>query len=413
MRLLHLADLHFGKSLHNLSLTESGDQRYWVEQLMAFIQQEKPDAVLIAGDVYDRGVPSRDAVQLLSDMLTGIAHMKTPVLMVAGNHDGGERLEFAAGLLDKQMVYIEGTVKPQMRCVTLQDANGPVHFWLMPYVFPAAVRTALQLGEDEAASFTEAVRLLLEAQPIDYSQRNVLIAHQMVAGNGETVEHSPSETSVGGLGGVDAALLKDFDYVALGHIHGAQRAGYEHVRYAGAPLCYHFSEANQKKGPLMVSLGAKGSGIIYETTQLPPLHRVRPTMVGTAQEILAWEKESTARGEYVRVELTDDHIPAGTQDQLRALFASHDCQLLDIGRARCERAAGAEGQAAAAAEELSLEDHFLRFYRKQTGEADPSAKDAALIRLLAQQIGDQADADADRLVDELVEAVLKQEDDAQ
>lgn len=410
MRFLHLADLHLGKTLHRLSLIESGDQPYWVDQILDYIQTNKPDAVVIAGDVYDRGVPARDAITLLSRLLTGIARMGIPVMLTAGNHDGGERMEFAAELLAEENVYIAGTVQREMLHVTRDFGDGPVTFWLMPYVFPAAVREALGLDEDAVTGYTDAVRALLAAQNIDYKKRNVLIAHQTVISADGEPEHSASETAIGGVGGVDVSVFDGFDYVALGHIHGAQKVVHPHIRYAGAPLCYHFSEANQRKGPLMVTLGAKGEPVQLTTDTLPPLHRVRPTMTGELAEIMQAELASDARNEYVRVVLTDDLVPPDTHETLRALFESHGCRLLDIGREPNRHTL--PGMAAGDAEEIGVEEHFLRFFRKQTGADDPDAKEAAIIRLAAEQLGRGGERDEDALLDELVRAALKQEGDA-
>ncbi|MBQ0059799.1 MAG: exonuclease SbcCD subunit D, partial [Lachnospiraceae bacterium] len=389
MKILHLADLHFGKSLHAYSLIESGDQPDWAEKTLARIHAEKPKAVVIAGDVYDRGVPSREAVQLLDRFLTRIAKEEgIPVLLTAGNHDGGERLEFARNLLHDSGVYIAGTVSKEMVHLTLKDEYGPVNFWLMPYVFPAAVREALGLEDDAINSYTDAVRALLSAQPIDFSQRNVILAHQMVLHMGQEPEHSSSETVVGGIGGVDSAVFDGFDYVALGHIHGAQKVGDEHIRYAGAPLCYHFSEATQKKGLLFVNIGQKGSPLTFDTQKTEALHKVRPTMIGTFEEIMEMERQSQARNEFVRVELTDAVVPHEAREKLTAMFATHGCRLLDLVAA--QRNVITFSSTIHHLEDLSPDEHFSAFYREQRSE-DLSADDQVVIKVLAQQVMENAD----------------------
>lgn len=408
MKFLHLSDLHFGKTLHNVSLIESGDQGQFANETIRIIGEEKPDAVLIAGDIYDRGVPSKEAVQLFSRFLTTIAvDMEIPVLIIAGNHDGGERLEFARDILKEQNVYIAGTVEKEMVHVSLPDENGEeIVFWLMPYVYPAAVRVALQKDDSEIATYTDAVRELLAAQDIDYSKRNVLLAHQMVCAGGEEPKHSDSESQVGGVGGIDAALFEGFDYVALGHIHGAQCVGSERIRYCGAPLCYHFSEAEQKKGLLFVTIGEKEADLTFETRQTELLHRVRPTMIGTLEEIEQAEKASVARNEYVRVELTDETLPPNVRDRLEALFTSKGCILLDVVLNR--RTSGETRERISAAENLSPAEHFERFYEVQK-LSHVSPADREVLLALSAQVSEHPDKTEEELIQELVDMVLRQE----
>lgn len=412
MKFLHLADLHLGKTLHNVSLIENGDQGYWIDQILALIRRERPEAVVIAGDVYDRAVPAKEAIPLLSRLLTEIARMNTPMMLVAGNHDGGERLEFATELLKDRHVHIAGVVERKMQRVEVdtRDGLGPVTFWLMPYLFPAAARKALDLPEEKIGSYTDAVRELIGAQEIDFSKRNVLVAHQMVCFGEEKPMTSRSETAIGGVGGIDASVLAGFDYVALGHIHQSQRIGSDRIRYAGSPMCYHFSETGQKKGPLMVTLGGKEDLPQTEMKELKPLHTVRPEMRGKLAEILAAEQESEARDEYVRVILTDETVPQGTRETLTALFESHGCRLMDIGREpeRVTAPGGVPGARSAA--ELTLEEHFLSFYRQQSGLEDPTEEELALIRFAADLNCAGDERDEETLAATLAEQALKREE---
>ncbi|MCQ2437536.1 MAG: exonuclease SbcCD subunit D [Clostridia bacterium] len=410
MKLLHLADLHFGKTLHSVDLAKE-DQPYWADETIKVIAREKPNAVIIAGDIYDRGVPSKEAVKLCSSFLTRIVRdLGIPVLLTAGNHDGGERLEFANDLLTQSNLHIAGTISPEMVHWQDKDEYGEVNFWLMPFVFPAAVREAMHLDEDEVTSYTEAVRALIAAQPIDYSKRNVLIAHQMVLHGSDKPLRSQSETAVGGVGGVESDVFAGFDYVALGHIHGAQKIGGERIRYAGAPLCYHFSEANQKKGLLFVELSAKDAEPTFETVEVKPLHPVHPTITDTLQNIIDGETANPTYGAYIRVELTDDTIPMNARETLAALFESHGSRLLELSRAERERhytAKQVEGQA-----ELSYDEYFDLFYREQRDGESLSDADMALVKLLTQQILDDRDVEdhtEDELVAQLVNLALKQE----
>ena len=256
MRFLHLADLHFGKSIYGLSLLDNGDQKHWVERFLDLAREAKPDAVVIAGDVYDRSAPPGAAVQLLSDMLTALAEMGVPVLMTAGNHDSAQRLAFAHALLAREGLHISADLfaSGALTRVSLADAHGPVDFWLMPYVFPALAEQAL--GLEGLRGYDAAVRALLSRQPVDFSRRNVLVAHQNVTARGVEALRGGSESMVGGVGQVEYTAFDGFDYVALGHIHAACPVGRETVRYAGSPLCYHFDETRQRaKGPVLVELG--------------------------------------------------------------------------------------------------------------------------------------------------------------
>jgi len=413
MRILHLADLHLGKTLHELSLIASGDQPAWTRSIFEYIDREAPDAVVIAGDVYDRGVPSREASVLLSSFLTGLADRNIPVMIIAGNHDGGERLEFLSDILKRNNIHIAGVVRREMEHVTLDsgDGLGPVTFWLMPYIFPAAVRQALELDDDTPLTYTESAKALINAQNIDFSARNVLIAHQTVICGGVEPEHSRSETAVGGVGGIDVSAFEGFDYVALGHIHGAQKVGSERVRYAGSPLCYHFSEAGQVKGPLMVTIGAKDEMPVAETAHIQPLHVMRKIMKGSFDEIVELETKSAARGEYVSVALTDELLNGNARDTLAALFESHGCKLLELTREIRRTAGNAEGGSQEAApDEVSLEELFIRFFRKQTGREDPDINEAKLIHFAAAQRDTSPQLDDDALADELADFALRQEE---
>ena len=276
MRFLHLADLHLGKSVYGTSLLDNGDQSVWVEQFLALAEKLRPDAVVIAGDVYDRSAPSGEAVQLLSHMLTALHALGIPVMLCAGNHDSVQRLSFLHPLLAQEGLHISASLSesPALRHVTLQDEHGPVTFWLMPYVFPAIVSEVL--GCERFADSDSAVRALLQRQDVDFAARNVLVAHQNVTAGGAEAERGGSEAMVGGVGQIDYTAFDGFDYVVLGHIHAACPVGRDSVRYAGSPLCYHFNETKQPpKGPVLVELGKKGEPVRTETLVLPPLHPMR------------------------------------------------------------------------------------------------------------------------------------------
>ncbi|MCD7837896.1 MAG: exonuclease SbcCD subunit D [Clostridiales bacterium] len=376
MRFFHLADLHLGKSLYGYSLIDEGDQTYWVDRLLEAADEYRPDAVVIAGDVYDRAVPPREAVELLDRLLTSLSRRNIPVLMVAGNHDSGPRLAFASGLLEREGVYISGECQKELTKVTLEDEHGPVTFWLMPYLFPAAVRFALH--REDVTTYDQAVRALLDAQPLNPARRNVLVAHQFVVSGGAEPERDGSETAVGGVGQVDAEAFSAFDYVALGHIHGAQKIGRETVRYGGSPLPYSFSEAGQRKGLTLVELGEKGQ-VDIQLIELPALHRMRQVK-GTLEELLAMGTEDdTLRSDYLRVVLTDVQMPPRTMERLRAVYPN----LMEVARELPQTAQRAAGRTAQAKEQ-SIEELFWDFYTHQVGET-PDQAQTELAAFVAEQ----------------------------
>lgn len=386
MRFLHLADLHFGKTIHGVSLLENGDQPFWTEQFLLLVQELRPDAVLIAGDVYDRSAPSGDAVQLLDMLLTKLAAMEIPALLVAGNHDSGQRLAFARSLLEKQNVHIAGLLPDggRLERVSFRDEQGPVDFWLLPYVFPALAAKAL--GDESVRDYDTAIRRLLEAQDMDLTRRNVLLAHQNVTASGVEAQRGGSESTVGGVGQVDFSAFDGFDYVALGHIHAACAVGRPAVRYAGSPLCYHFDETRQPpKGPVLVTLGAKGEEPRIETLHLKPLHPMREWKgeYETLRDALLREE---SRGEYWRIVLTDQRVTPDCAAFFRGLAESRESVLMEL----CSeyRPFGGEGTApsSGAVEEKSVEEMFADFYTERCGGEPPSEQDLELLRFAAEQL---------------------------
>ena len=385
MRFLHLADLHFGKTIYGTNLLENGDQGDWVTRFLALAEELRPDAVLIAGDVYDRSAPSGDAVQLLSRMLSALNGQGVPVLLTAGNHDSVQRLSFLRPLLAREGLHISGALRsPTLSRVTLRDEYGPVHFWLMPYVFPALIAQAL--GDDSLRDCDSAVRALLARQEIDFSERNVLLAHQNVTANGAEGPRGGSESMVGGVGQIDWTAFDGFDYVALGHIHAAYPVGREAVRYAGSPLCYHFNETRQPaKGPLLVELGEKGAPVRTRTLTIPPLHPMRE-LRGGFEELRDAELADTRRGEYLRVVLTDRRVSPEIAAFFRELCAGRDSVLMEL----CSEYRQFTGEAGApsreAVEQKSIETLFCDFYTERSGGVPPTDADEALLRFAGEQL---------------------------
>ena len=378
MKLFHLADLHFGKCIHGYSMIEMGDQPYWIEQILKKADELKPDAVLIAGDVYDRAVPSKEAVNLLDEFLTKLAERKIPVLLIAGNHDSGSRLAFADKLLCNQGIYIAGEVNREVKCITLTDEFGPVHFWMLPYLFPAAVNTIL--NREDIKDYDSAMGALLEEQQICKEERNILLSHQFVVSGGEKPAMGGSETTVGGIGQIDASVFEKFDYVALGHIHNAQRMGREQVRYAGSPLSYHFSEAGQKKGLTVVELGKKGS-VTISVEELPVLHKMCEVS-GTMDEIFNAEVKPDS---YIRVVLCQEILPPQVVETLRGYFTSKNCILMEVVREFSRKNQKNEMKQINDIRNISLEELFADFYSYQHDGELPEEEIRELISFVAEQ----------------------------
>jgi len=315
MKFLHLADLHIGKSVNGFSMLE--EQANAFRQIKKYVQSERPAAVLIAGDVYDRAVPSVEAVRLFDDFLTDLAHEKTVVLLIAGNHDSPERIGFANRLLSEQQLFLRGIYDENSQPVTLSDEYGEVHFWPLPFLKPSDLR---ENADTQPESYQDAFALALDRMPINLTQRNVLIAHQFFAAPGIVPLFSESELNpIGGLDAIDAALLRAFDYTALGHLHRSQTIGRDVVRYAGSPIKYSFSECRHEKSVTMVELGAKGDLHIRELP-ITPLHDMRE-IKGSLELLLSDEIAGQEDPEdYLRVILTDEEEIIDPLGKVRSVY---------------------------------------------------------------------------------------------
>ena len=312
MKLLHTSDLHIGKRLFEYSLIE--DQRVVLEQLLALISEEKPDALLISGDIYDKTVPSAEAVGILDAFLTKAAEL-TQVLLIAGNHDSPERISFGGRLMSASGVHVCGVYDGTTHTVVLEDAHGPVNFWLLPFVRPADVRR--YCPETEIATTADALAAAIADLHIDTGERNVLLAHQFVTGADRT---ESEEVSVGGTDNVDAGIFADFDYTALGHIHRAQECAYPYIRYSGTLLPYSFSEAEDEKTVTVVELEEKGNVRISARSITPPrpMRRLR----GTYASLMAREfyAETDYPDSYLQITLTDEEDIPDALMRLRTVY---------------------------------------------------------------------------------------------
>lgn len=298
MKFFHLSDLHLGRRMYEFSLID--DQKFILEELLCLAAEEHPDAVVIAGDIYDRAVPSAEAVELFDRFLCALAKRRIPVLAISGNHDSPERIAFGADLMTPSGVFLSPVYNGYVEPVSLSDSFGAVNFYLLPFIKPANVRRFYP--EEAIESYTDALRCAVEHMNVDPSARNVLVTHQFVTGG---IRSDSEDVTVGGTDNVDAAVFDGFDYVALGHLHGAQSIGRETLRYSGTPLKYSFSEKDQEKSITVVELGEKGS-VSISTLPLTPQRDMR--------EVRGTYDELTLRGNYAGTN-TDDYIHAVLTDE--------------------------------------------------------------------------------------------------
>lgn len=292
MKLFHIGDLHIGRYLHKYNLADC--QREVLRQIVEMAGQERPDALLIAGDVFDKSIPSGEAYTIFDQFLEKVtaAAPDMTVLLIAGNHDSAERLQYASSFLERHHIYISvlppSLPEEHLKKVTLTDAYGEVDFYLLPFTRPSYVRRLFDEGESAGISWSDAVAKVLEREQIDFGRRNVILSHQFYASEGaepETCDSEQTSIAVGGIDRVDVDLLKSFDYAALGHLHGSQQVKFPYVRYAGTPFKYSVSEAHQKKSVTQIVLGEKGSE--PEITFLPIAAEVDVRSIrGRLQEVL-------------------------------------------------------------------------------------------------------------------------------
>lgn len=305
MRLLHLGDLHLGKTLGDFDLGK--DQEYILNRILGMIEQYSIDAVLIAGDVYDRAIPSESATRLLDGFLSALAQKKVDTFLISGNHDSDDRLNFGSSLFEKSRIYISAVFNGKLYRKSLEDAYGEVFFYLLPFVKASQVRHFFP--EEKIESYDDAVRVILKHTEIDTSKRNVLIAHQFVAGRSKDPNLGGSEgagvQSVGLVEKIGYDCFDDFDYVALGHIHSPQKIERDTVRYSGSLLKYSLSEASDSKSVPVITLGEKGE-VKVELVPLCPMRDLRH-IKGPMEKLLAKENISDQE-DYLYVTLTDEEI---------------------------------------------------------------------------------------------------------
>ena len=336
MRLIHLSDLHLGKRVNDFPMIE--DQRFILERILEIIDEEKPQAVLIAGDVYDKPLPPAEAVRLFDDFISRLSETDTEVFIISGNHDSAERLSFGSQIMDRQGIHFAGGYDGSTHCFSLDDEYGRVNFYMLPFIKPVHVRQAFIDDEkaSEIASYTDALGFAIDKMEVDTEERNVLIAHQFCT---DALRSESEEISVGGIDNVDTSVFKPFDYTALGHLHGPQPAGTERIRYCGSPLKYSFSEKDQIKSVTVVDLGEKKDGVcnvLLRTTELVPARDMRE-LKGSFDKLTNINYYKLIEKEdYMRIILTDEEDVIGALGSLRAIYPNIMRLEYDNTRTRAE-----------------------------------------------------------------------------
>lgn len=372
MKLIHLSDLHLGKRVNEYSMLE--EQEYILKKIINVIDSEKPEGVIIAGDVYDKSVPSAEAVKLFDDFLVQLAKRKLQVFVISGNHDSPERIAFGSRIMDAGGIHMSpvynGTVAP----LSMQDEFGTVDVYMLPFVKPVHVR---QFCEEEIGSYTDAMKQAVSKMELNPENRNVLVTHQFVTGASRS---DSEEISVGGSDNVDASVFDAFDYVALGHIHSPQNCGSERIRYCGTPLKYSFSEAKDSKSVTVAELKEKGN-VSYRTVELVPQHDL-VELKGSYEELTlkSFYENTTWQEDYTHITLTDEEDIPDAIGKLRTVY--HRMMKLDYDNERTRSHAVISG--ATDVENKSPLELFSAFYNLQNG-ADMSAEQAEYMRNIIEE----------------------------
>lgn len=360
MKLIHLSDLHLGKRVNEFSMIE--DQKYILNQILGIIDEERPDGVLLAGDLYDRPVPSAEAVQLLDSFLTRLAKRKIPVYAISGNHDSAERIAFGSHIMSSSGICMSPVYDGKTAKYCLMDNYGEVWIHLLPFIRPAVVRHVFagEEGAEEIRTYQEAVQAAVEHMDLDTEKRNVLVAHQFVVG---AMSCDSEEITVGGIDQIEGAVFRDFDYVALGHIHSPQNVGNDRIRYCGTPLKYSFSEAGQQKSVTVVELGEKGTLEVREI-QLKPLRDMRK-LKGTYMAITSLSNyQDTNTEDYVQITLTDEEDIVDGMQKLRTIYPN----LMRLEYDNCRTRENQKVTGTETVEKKSELEYFEEFFELQNNQ---------------------------------------------
>ena len=373
MRFLHIADLHLGKQMNDVTLLS--DQEFILQQIAGIAEKERADAVLIAGDVYQRSSPQAEAMALFDRFVSALAEQGRKVFIISGNHDSAQRISYFSSLIRTSGVYVTEAFDGRLQSVTVQDSEGEIVIWMLPFLRPSQVKRFLP--EERIVTYQDAAEAVLRQTPIDTGKRNILLCHQFITG----CETSDSEErAVGGLDNIDAAVFDSFDYVALGHIHKPQKVGRDTLRYAGSPLKYSFSEAGHKKSAVIAELGAKGD-VAVRTVPLYPLHDVR-TLEGTMDELMRQDYSE----DYLWITVHDELVPPDARVTLSTNFPN----MMKFSVVNSKTKMDLDVLAAESMENKSITELFSDFYRLQNNGQDLSDAHRKIIDRVLKEMEENA-----------------------
>jgi len=356
MKFLHTSDLHIGKRLNEFSLIE--DQKYILLKIIQIADNIKPDGIIIAGDIYDKSIPSAEAVSLFDEFLYSLSRRNISVYAISGNHDSAERIAFGSRLMDKSNIYFSPVYNGNIKCITKEDEFGKINIYMLPFIKPLNVKRFFP--EEEIISYTDAIKFALSNINIDKNQRNILVTHQFVTGASRS---ESEEISVGGSDNVDASVFEDFDYVALGHIHSPQKMTKETIRYCGTPLKYSFSECNDNKSVTVIEFNEKDD-LKITTEPLLPLRDMREIKGKYEDIVLKKNYENTNTYDYMHITLTDEEDIPDAVMKLRVIYPNLMKLDYDNTRTRTKNII----TSAENVENISPADHFASFYEKQNNQ---------------------------------------------
>lgn len=377
MKFFHIGDLHLGKKIYDFSMID--DQKYILAQILKRAEEENIDGIFISGDVYDKGVPPVEAVNLLDEFLTELAKRNIAIFMIAGNHDSAHRLNFGSRLFQENQIHICGSFNGSLEPMILQDEFGEIGVYLLPFIKPALVSPYYQ---EEIPTYQRAVEIVLQGTTLRKKRRNILLAHQFVTWHGEA-EQSDSETySLGGLDEVDAGIFFDFDYVALGHLHSPQRIAKDEIRYAGSPLAYSFSEIRRKKNITKLELGKKGD-IKIDFIPLIPKRSLRE-IKGPLQSLMEAGRKEGGSKDYMRAVLTDSMAQNDPMGQLRTIYPNlMTMEMESSGKYE-------EKELAYSAEHTSPQELFQLFFERQN-QKEMDVTQEKVVRNSWEELGDETE----------------------
>ncbi len=356
MKLIHLSDLHLGKKVNEFSMIK--DQEYILKEIIEITKEQKADGVIVAGDVFDRGVPPEEAIKLWDQFLVSLSKADIPVYVISGNHDSAVRLSEHSSLIENNGIFVSPKFEGEVKVCRLEDQYGSLNIYLLPFVKPADVKRFYP--DEEISDYTDALRAIIDGLDIDNAVRNVLVAHQFVTGASRC---ESEEIIVGGLDNVDASVFDVFDYVALGHIHGKQKIGRDTVRYCGTPLKYSFSEKDHVKSVSVVDIKSKGDIEISEV-ELKPLHDMREIKGKYDDLVLKENYEGTDVEDYIHAVLTDEDDVMEAISRLRAIYPNIMKLSYDNTRTRTNQVIGD----AAYIEDKSPLELFGELFEKQNNQ---------------------------------------------